>query len=532
MDAAQRARGCSPDLSLYCRAFIRIHPDPFPESMFIDIPAPVQVSMFSCRTGFLRPFLSALQTACNSANFYAMENHIQRMSSIDNLLLALNQPGPPPVITGSFEFEGRLDLKRVSALVEKQLLCHDRFSMLPSRKTGRGTWECQPSVDLEYHLCRTPVPSPGGKEQLRNLFTELSAAPLDPERPLWRIHYIENIRSGGSILFFRIHHCVGDGMALVNLLLSITENESGTAESRLHGKNPGGRNPARGKRQCHKACDFAKKKINSIAREPVHVRKCAGKMRTALSETAMTIARVLMLPPDRQYFSAKPPGKQREMAWSAPLPLDEIKKTGARFNATVNDVIVALITGGLRRHLRKRCDLETLPPLRMAVPVNIRPTGTDREPGIELKNEFGFVLAPLPVAIKDPVRRIRRVHAILEKLKQSSDASVAWAGMNALGAAPEEVAVKTAHLFAEKITGIISNVPGPDRPLYFAGGTLKNILFWLPLIKGMGIGISAFSYNNAVSLGIVTDAGMVPGPDAIARHIEEEFNGILGKEVD
>ncbi|MFO8113611.1 MAG: wax ester/triacylglycerol synthase family O-acyltransferase [Desulfosalsimonadaceae bacterium] len=454
------------------------------------------------------------------------------MSGIDNLMLALNQPGPPPVITGCFEFEGRLDLNRVSALVEKRLLCHDRFSMLPSRRTGRGTWARHKTVDLTYHLCRTPLSPPGGKKQLRKLFSELSADPLDPERPLWRIHYIENIGSGGSILFFRIHHCIADGMALVNLLLSITENESGTTESRLNGKHPVGRNPASGRRQCHKACDFAKRKIKSIARDPVHARKCAGKMRTALSETAMTIARVLMLPPDRHYFSATPPGNHREMAWSAPLPLDEIKKTGARFNATVNDVIVALIAGGIRRHLRKRCDLESMPPLRMAVPVNIRPAGTDREPGIELKNEFGFVLAPLPVSIKDPVRRIRRVHAILEKLKQSSDPSAAWAGMNALGAAPAEVAVKTAHLFAEKITGIISNVPGPDRPLHFAGGKLKGIRFWLPLIKGMGIGVSAFSYNNAVSLGIVTDAGMVPDPDAIARHIEEEFKAILKKKAD
>lgn len=96
-------------------------------------------------------------------------------------------------------------------------------------------------------------------------------------------------------------------------------------------------------------------------------------MRTALSETAMTIARVLMLPPDRQYFSAKHPGNRREMAWSIPLPLDEIKKTGVRFNATVNDVIVALITGGLRRHLLERGDLGSMPPSAWRCPLICAP---------------------------------------------------------------------------------------------------------------------------------------------------------------
>ncbi len=466
-----------------------------------------------------------LQKVYDSDTLQPMNNPAERLSGIDSLMFALDHPGPPPVISGAFEFDRRLDFSHINAFIADRLLRHDRFRMRPSINTGFPVWVEDPSVDMDYHLCRSTVAPPGGKKQVQALFTELSAEPLDPGKPLWRVHYIENTESKGSYLFFRVHHCIGDGISLVRLLLSITDTAVEAFENLPENDIPS-QHAKRSKRKCHTVCDYAKKKIKTVISDPAQARQCAKNKRVALSEAAMTMARLLMLPPDRECFFNQPPTTLRRMAWTAPLPLDDIKKAGARFNATVNDVIAALATGGLRRYLDQNGMLQGKLPIRMAVPVNIRPREAAISAQADLKNAFGFVLAPLPVFIHDPLRRIRRVSAILDQLKQSSDASVAWAAMNALGAVPPEFARKTAHLFAEKITGIISNVPGPDRELYFAGGKLKRILFWLPLVKGMGIGISAFSYNNIVSLGIVTDAQMAPDPDAIARHIEAEFNMI------
>ncbi len=464
-----------------------------------------------------------LQKVRDSDTLQRMNNPVERLSGIDSLMFALDHPGPPPVISGAFEFDCRLDFSDINAFIAERLLRHDRFRMRPSINTGFPVWVEDPAMDMDYHMCRSTVAPPGGEKQVQALFNELSAEPLDPGKPLWRIHYIENTESEGSHLFFRIHHCIGDGMAMVRLLLSITDTAAEAMEN-LRENDKHAQHANRSKRKCHAVCDYAKKKIKTVISDPAQARQCAKNTRTALSETAMTMARLLMLPPDRECFFNQPPTTLRRMTWTAPLPLDEIKKAGARFNTTVNDIIAALTTGGLRRYLDQNGMLQGKIPIRMAVPVNIRPKEAAIDAQAELKNAFGFVLAPLPVFIQDPLRRLRRVSAILDQLKQSSDASVAWAAMNALGAVPPEFARKTAHLFAEKITGIISNVPGPDRELYFAGGKIKRILFWLPLVKGMGIGISAFSYNNIVSLGIVTDAQMAPDPDAIARHIEDEFN--------
>jgi diacylglycerol O-acyltransferase / wax synthase len=455
-----------------------------------------------------------------------MEKHAETMSGIDSLMLALDHPGPSPVISGSFAFDSTLDFKRIEQVVKDRLLCHDRFTMRPTGKTGFATWETDKDMDLGYHLCRMQISYSGCKTRLRALFSELAAAPLDPLRPLWKIHYIEDVKEKKSFVFFRLHHCMGDGISLVRLLASITDDNAGTIDHRIDNTPPFPR-PAGSGRRCRKACDFAAKKIKTIVEDPAHAAKCAKKVRIALSETAMTVARVLMLPPDRKHFFEKNPGTERLLAWSAPLPLDDIKKACVRFNATVNDIVVALTTAGLRRYLLQYGDLDDKPSIRMAVPVNIRLPEPESEGDVRLNNEFGFLLAHLPIYIKDPARRIHRVHGILEKLKQSSEAFSAWAGMNALGSAPAEVARKTALLFAKKITGIISNVPGPGKSLYFSGGRIINIMFWLPLIKGMGIGISAISYDNAISLGIVVDSRMVPDPEVIIGHIEEEFAVLL-----
>ncbi len=457
-----------------------------------------------------------------------MEKHAETMSGIDSLMLALDHPGPSPVISGSFAFDSTLDFKRIEQLVKDRLLCHDRFTMRPTGKTGFAKWKTDKDMDLGYHLCRMQISDSGCKTRMRALFSELAAAPLDPFRPLWKIHYIEDVEDEKSFVFFRLHHCMGDGISLVRLLASITDDNAGTINRRVDNTPPFGRPEGSGQRG-RKACDFAAKKIKTIVEDPAHATKCAQKVGNALSETAMTVARVLMLPPDRKHFFEENPGTERLLAWSDPLPLEDIKKACVRFNATVNDIVVAITTAGLRRYLLQYGDLEDKPSLRMAVPVNIRPPEPEGEGDVRLNNEFGFLLAHLPVFIKDPVRRIRRVHGILEKLKQSSEASAAWAGMNALGSAPAEVARKTALLFAEKITGIISNVPGPGKSLYFAGGRLSNIMFWLPLIKGMGIGISAISYDNAISMGIVTDSRMVPDPEVIIGHMEEEFGVLLAE---
>lgn len=463
------------------------------------------------------------------------------MAAIDHLMLSMDQPGPPPIITGFLEFERPLDFKRLEAAVQDRLLRHERFKKRVCRPAGpveTARWETDANFDLKAHLFVAPAPYPGNKEQLQALFSSLASKPLDPERPLWQIHYIKNIESGGSLLFFRVHHCIADGIAMAQLLVSLTDEDPGArpgarlngsnAATRKHPKTALRRPPQGGKKLCD-AGDFAIRGFKNVLSNPCYAKKRVKTAGQAFSEGAGTIARVLMLPPDSRFFFKGERGHKRGIAWSEPLPLADVKKAAAHFNATVNDIVVALATGGLRRYLKQHEDLEGKPGIRMAIPVNLRPPGSERADHVALENRIGFLLAELPVYIRNPGRRIRRVRNMLNRLKQSSDMVFAWAGLHALGTVPPDMARKTAYHLAGKITGIISNVPGPGRSLCFAGEKLKKVMFWLPLLKGLSLGISIISYNNAVFMGIVTDSRIVPDPETISGHIEDEFKALLAQ---
>lgn len=459
------------------------------------------------------------------------------MAAIDHLMLSMDQPGPPPIITGFLEFERPLDFKRLEAAVQDRLLRHERFKQRVYRPAGpveTARWETDANFDLKAHLFVAPAPYPGNKEQLQALFSSLASKPLDPERPLWQIYYIKNIESGGSLLFFRVHHCIADGISLVRLLVSITDEDPGvrvdgsTAAPRKHAGTAFPRPPQCGKKLCN-AGDFAIRGFKNVLSNPCYTKKRVKTAGQAFSEGAGTIARVLMLPPDSRFFFKGERGHKRSIAWSEPLPLADVKKAATHFNATVNDIVVALATGGLRRYLGQHEDLDGKPGIRMGIPVSLRPPGSGRGDHVALENRIGFLLAELPVYIRNPGRRIRRVRNMLNRLKQSSDMVFAWAGLHALGSVPPDMARKTAYHLAGKITGIISNVPGPGRSLCFAGEKLKKTMFWLPLLKGLSLGISIISYNNAVFMGIVTDSRIVPDPETISRHIEDEFKALLAQ---
>jgi diacylglycerol O-acyltransferase / wax synthase len=461
-----------------------------------------------------------------------MKTQTDGMTGVDKMMLHMDYPGTPMVITGFIQFHSPLNFSRVKKQLQDRLLCHDKFTKRVVRPAGSDIntpkWETDTHFDLGSHLFSTPVPAPGGEDEVRELFRELATAPLDPSKPLWEVHYIEQACANRSFLYFRIHHCMADGMAMTKLLASLTDGEP-FPEKATPLEGPPEEAASGRKRLCRNACRLASKEIQSVISDPGHAKRRARHIGMSLNGMLGTLTRVMMLPPDSTHFFGETPGgRARQTAWTSALSLSDIKKTGAHFNATVNDILVAITVGGIRRYInQKGTHPDGKAGIRMAIPVNLRPRGVQDEPGVALKNAFGFVLATLPIYIKDPGRRVHRIRNLLDRLKQSPDAGTAWMGLNLLGLAPGEVARKTAFLLSEKITGIISNVPGPGQKRYFAGEPIENIMFWLPLIKGLCMGVSIISYDNGVSLGIISDTDVVPDPEAIIGHIEDEFKSLL-----
>ena len=202
--------------------------------------------------------------------------------------------------------------------------------------------------------------------------------------------------------------------------------------------------------------------------------------------------------------------------------MSEVKAMRRATGATLNDLMTAIVTGGLRRYMEARG--EEIVDFRAAVPVNLR--GPNEMGG--LGNKFGLVFVDLPVGTVDLSRRLALVRHRMESLKESQEAPVSLDILGAMGFSAQAIQDQVVKLIGTKATAVLTNVPGPPIPLYMAGQPIENIMFWVPQSGRLGLGISILSYAGNIYLGIATDAGLVPDPDAIMLGFYAEYDDLLG----
>jgi WS/DGAT/MGAT family acyltransferase len=161
--------------------------------------------------------------------------------------------------------------------------------------------------------------------------------------------------------------------------------------------------------------------------------------------------------------------------------------------------------------------------IRATVPVNLRPL----EHAKNLGNHFGLVFLSLPIGESNPVDRVKQVHTRMNELKESKQAAVAFGLLAALGMGPSALQKPALDLLSEKATTVLTNVPGPQQPLYLGGGEVREMMFWVPQNGGIGMGISILSYNGKVFFGVITDRKLVPDPRKIIQRFRPEFENLL-----
>jgi WS/DGAT/MGAT family acyltransferase len=258
----------------------------------------------------------------------------------------------------------------------------------------------------------------------------------------------------------------------------------------------------------------------SMITKPGHLAKRASQAR-AFTERLLRLA---LLPPDAKTIFKGPLGRKKVVAWTTDLSLDDVKRIKTAFGVTVNDVLMAVIAGGLRRYLLARG--ESVPRnlnIRAMVPVNLRPL----EEAAKLGNYFGLVVLSLPLGIENPLDRVMEVKRRMDDLKNSPEAVVGYTLLKAMGMTPSEIENLAVQFFAMKSTLVLTNVPGPREKLYFAGSPIERIMFWVPQSGRLGLGVSIFSYAGSVSVGVMTDHGLAPDPESISAYIEEDFAEML-----
>lgn len=421
------------------------------------------------------------------------------LSSIDAAWLRMEHPTNLMVVTVVLIFDQPLDFERLREVVERRLLRFDRFRQrLVSAPAPwvQPRWEFDPNFTLSAHLHRIALPAPGDRAALEALVSDLMSTPLDHSKPLWQFHLIENF-GGGCVLLPRLHHCIADGVALVHVLLSLAEAEqddpasTGTAAGRPKDDLDGLLSPAR---------------ALELLRQGAGVAEAVGKL--------------LLLPPDPPTPLRGALGVAKRAVWSEPIPLEDVKAVGRAVGGTVNDVLLTAAAGALRRYLQARGAPVDALDVRAVVPVNLRPPGEL----IDLGNRFGLIFLTLPVSIDDPLDRLFELRARMEEIKRSPEALVMFSALGVLGMTPAEIEQALVQAFGRKATAVITNVPGPRETICLAGRPVREIMFWVPQSGWLGLGLSILSYAGSVTLGIASDVGLVPDPEAIIAGFQAEFS--------
>ena len=272
-------------------------------------------------------------------------------------------------------------------------------------------------------------------------------------------------------------------------------------------------------RGCRKEIGFTAgllKEAKALAANPVDTAKLGAGV-------AGELAYLLLMPEDSwTRFKGKPSGNKR-VAWTAPVPLLEVKAVSKALGCTINDILLGSVAGALCDYLKEKGDPTAGVEIRALVPVDMRKT---TETG-QLGNKFGVAAVELPVGIENPLARVLEVHRRMLALKQSLEPPVTLGLFAALGHAPQILQDRLFNMLMHRATAVMTNVPGPQLPLYLGGAEIKQIMFWVPQSGDIGMGVSILSYNGMVQFGLITDAAMVPDPEAIIANFRPQFEELL-----
>lgn len=462
----------------------------------------------------------------------------QRMSRVDTAWLRMDNDVNLMMIVGIWLLRPGLPVAAVKQRVQDKLLQYGRFRERVVEDALGARWVEDDAFDIDRHVIPVQLERRDGETpqtSLQRLVGTLATEPLDRRRPLWQFHFIED-HDGGSALVARIHHCIADGIALISVMLSITDG----------GQDP----PRRRKRPPSRVeegevpdwlsdsvvrpfTELTTRALGLYGRGVSRSMELLSKPQTPLlgsldmaragSQVLRDMAALALMPDDSPTkLKGRPVGRKR-VAWGRPLPVDQVKAVGRALGCSINDVLLACVAGAIGDHLRDRGDDPAGKEIRAMVPVNLRPL----DKAWQLGNRFGLVPLVLPIGVANPIARVGAVRARMAELKGSFQPLLAFAVLSVAGLLVKPAQDALLDLFARKATAVMTNVPGPRERLRFCGSTLEETMFWVPQSGHIGLGVSILSYGGGVQFGLITDERLCPDPQAIIDRFEPEFEQLL-----
>jgi WS/DGAT/MGAT family acyltransferase len=471
-----------------------------------------------------------------------MPASVERMSRVDTAWLRMDNDVNLMMIVGVWLLTPAIGYEALCARVQDKLLKYGRFRQKAVADTMGASWVEDADFDLRHHVQHeTLVRTKGQSERaaLQARAGELATTPFDPDRPLWQFHLIADYE-GGSALIARVHHCIGDGIALISVMMSITDGGNDPPQRRPRGTPDDAQEADEGgwlsDTVLEPLTDLTVKAIGMygsgvgksmelLAHPQQPLQKLLGSLDMARLgyQVASDVAALAIMPDDSPTaLKGKPIGKKL-VAWSEPMPLDKVKAIGKALGCSINDVLLACVAGAIGRYLADHGDAVEGKQIRAMVPVNLRPLSE----AWKLGNRFGLAPLVLPIGIANPVQRVYEVRRRMAELKGSYQPLMAFALLAVAGLLIKPAQDALLGLFAKKATAVVTNVPGPAQPLEFCGSTLRQTMFWVPASGDIGMGVSILTYGGGVQFGLITDARLCPAPQQIIDGFEPEFDKLL-----
>ena len=450
--------------------------------------------------------------------------HLDRLSSIDAGFLHQEDGGAHMHIGGLGIFEG-------PAPTGEQFRAHiaSRLPLVPRYRqklvqmplgTGRPVWAEDAGFRVGYHVRHTALPAPGGEEQLLTLASRIVSQRLDRTKPLWEMWLVEGLAGNRFAVIAKTHHAMIDGVGGVDLLTALFDlspdpapvvaepwqarNTPGALGLLTHGARDAARHLARlGTRGA------------GLAVRPQQAVRQGRDLLAALGAVAAPL--VNGAPPT---VLNRTPGPHRRVE-VVRTPLADYKTVKQAFGVTVNDVVLTAVAGALGRFLQDRGESVAGLQLRACVPISLRRQDARAAAG----NEITVMMAPLPVGITDPVQRLAVVRRSMEHLKSSRQAEGARVLTSIENALPPTVLARASRLgFSSRMYNLlVTNVPGPQVPLYVLGRQLESLAPLAFLAPKHLLAIAVVSYHGQVTYGLLGDADGVPDLAALAKHLEDSL---------
>ena len=428
----------------------------------------------------------------------------QRMRPQDGMWLQ-DTPENLMVVNAAYTLD-RIDVETLRRLWQERVMeagSGERYPRFSKRvvTVSRGVyWQEHESFDLSEHIFEAPdADRIDSKKKLQRYVGEVASKPLARDKPLWQIQLIPELVPGVSAIFFRIHHCMGDGIALVPVMFSLMDRDDPAVEA------------------------FANPQPAEVGAGKSGRSKLAVGLMAALAGGPVMAAKALA-PRDRSPLHGPACSGVKRVAWTDEIDLGVIKELKNDLGATVNDVLMACVAGAFQRYAETHAG-GPLKSFRVSLPVNVRwPT----EP-LLMENRFATVLLKLPAHVRDVRERVLATKKRMDRLKRSVEPIVMFGAQNVLlHLLPSGIGRRLVDFYANKTTCVLTNVPGPPVRLSVGGRKLRGLVFWVPQRDKIGIGVSIFSFAGRLRVGVIADVALLPDPGDLIAAFDEEFEALRG----